>query len=96
MKTPKTEETLKDGDIDFISNLIANELISDMKDLFVKICSDKRVLAAVWSNHLLDEGDQCAIARQAMEKAIEIACDSVNYDNLPEVSDCWVWEKTCK
>lgn len=95
MKTPQ-KEMLKDDDIAVISKLIANELISDMRDLFVKICSDKRVLATVWSDNLLDEGDQCAIARRAMEKAIEMACDLVDYDNLPAVSDCWVWETTCK
>jgi hypothetical protein len=80
--------------IEQLSNCMATEYVDVMKKIFAEICSDPRLLAAVWTSDLLEQGDQCAIARQAMESAIEIACDDASsvYDNLPEVEDVWTWE----
>lgn len=80
--------------IELISNCIANEYVDDMKKMFIEISSDQRILAAVWTSDLLDEGDQCTIARQAMELAIEKACQETSsvYENVSEVADVWTWE----
>jgi hypothetical protein len=90
----KEEKQKQEKLIEAISNCISFEYVDVMKKIFAEICSDPRLLAAVWANDLLDQGDQCAIARQAMESAIEIACDDASsvYDNLPEVEDVWTWE----
>jgi hypothetical protein len=88
------EEKQKQELIEQLSSCMANEYIDAMKKMFTEIFSDERILAAVWVSDLLDEGDQCAIARQAMELAIEKACEETSsvYENITEVSDVWTWE----
>ena len=91
----KKEEKQKQEElIELISNCMANEYIDAMKKMFTEIFSDQRVLTAVWTSDLLDEGDQCAIARQAMELAIEKACQESSsvYEDVSEVADVWTWE----
>lgn len=87
------EESKKEELIEQLSNCMANEYVDQMKKIFAEICSDKRLLAAVWTSNLLDEGDQWWIARQAMELAIETACanESSVYNELPEIADVWTW-----
>jgi len=90
----KEEKQKQEELIELISNCIANEYVDDMKKMFIEIFSDQRILAAVWVSDLLDEGDQCAIARQAMELAIEKACqeNSSVYEDISEVADVWSWD----
>jgi hypothetical protein len=87
-KESKKEELIKQ-----LSNCMANEYVDQMKKIFTEICSDQRLLAAIWTSDLLDEGDQCWVARQAMELAIETACaaESSVYNELPEITDVWTW-----
>jgi hypothetical protein len=90
----KEEKQKQEELIELISNCLANEYVDEMKKMFIEIFSDQRVLAAVWTSDLLDEGHQCAIARQAMELAIEKACqeNSSVYEDVSEVADVWTWE----
>jgi hypothetical protein len=87
------QNSKKEELIEQLSNCMANEYVNQMKEIFAEICSDKRLLATVWASDLLDEGDQCWIARQAMELAIEISCaeGSSVYEELPEITDVWTW-----
>jgi hypothetical protein len=88
------QEQQKEELIEQLSNCMANEYVDAMKKMFIEIFSDQRILAAVWVSDLLDEGDQCAIARQAMELAIEKACqeNSSVYEDVSEVADVWTWD----
>jgi hypothetical protein len=90
----KEEKQKQEELIELISNCMANEYVDEMKKMFIEIFSDQRILAAVWTSDLLDEGDQCAIARQAMELAIEKACqeNSSVYEDVSEVADVWTWD----
>lgn len=90
----KEEKQKQEELIELISNCIANEYVDEMKKMFIEIFSDQRILASVWTSDLLDEGDQCAIARQAMELAIEKACqeNSSVYEEVSEVANVWTWE----
>ena len=88
------QEQQKEELIEQLSNCMANEYVDAMKKMFSEIFSDQRILAIISVSDLLHEGDQCAIARQAMELAIEKACseNSSVYEELTDVNDVWTWD----